>query len=110
MKKGSDKTIFNKMKGLFQSRSGEAYGRPLFVWKIVLVFFALVFALCIVFGINLFLHVQREDLYQNTDSTSLRIVGIKTDQLNNIVSYFTQKEAKFQMIISTPNAAVDPSL
>jgi hypothetical protein len=79
-----------------------------FYWEFLLFVSLALIILAFVFGIYLFLKINK-DFIAPEIKTSGQIEKVKQTRVRNILDYFTEKEIKSTSILNSPSPIIDPS-
>jgi hypothetical protein len=100
-----DIKLLKKKKKFVKGGSGI---KPDLYWRYILyTTFILIFLSC-VFGIYLFMKINKESISPVLDTN--RQDTIKKERIDKVLEYFTERENKSSEILNSPSPIVDPSL
>lgn len=99
--------IFKKGKKIFKKRDYRP--DPDFYWKIIFFLGLILIITSLVFGMYLFLQINKED-FSSSVTDGGQINKVSKERIDKVLQYFSDREEKSLDIVNFPSPIIDPSL
>lgn len=98
---------FFKREKKFKKESSKI--NPNFYWRLAVGFMFLAAIVSAIFGYNFFMQTNQESVSEGRSVVG-KAEALRKDRLEKILEYFSSREQKSNLILSSPAPVADPSL